>query len=174
MAIRDYILTGQFGPRYEGVPEDAKRDAIDLKELFSGDCGADPQQRVKTLFAVVGIRMVPFLRPEELDRVWSVLESGSCAASFGARERAWITLYKALGRRDGEAMAKGANEILVSERFLPSVPTNYLIVTGMLGHILQEDFSGSLQFWQEYGKRAAGADQPTRLFQLLYAMSEAQ
>jgi len=172
MALRDYYLGNGFDNIYLGVSEDVKKQAVRLRQLFFSECGAGSEERIDSLYATMAIHVVPFLNPDELDAVWKNLESGACVRSFTLRDRQWIALLKAVGKKDGRTMAGTARALLEQEQDLSEGPMTYLIATGMLGHLVQGEREESLRLWQKYQSRIGG-DQQALLFRFLAALSAA-
>jgi hypothetical protein len=96
IALRDFFLQGQFSFKYGGIPREVVREASELRQLALGECRQGPElSRIKVgLYNVVVLRMLPFLRPGELESVWNELESGQCFQSLSPRENKWIALFK--------------------------------------------------------------------------------
>jgi hypothetical protein len=171
MALRDFYVTGSFGTLYLHVHEDVKKQGIQLKQLFFSECGSGPEERIVSLHKTIGIQMIPFLRPHEMDDVWKRLESGACVRSFTPGDRQWITLLKAVGQRDARAMASAADALLERGQDLPEGPMTYLVAAGMLGNLAQGKKEESLRFWQKHGSRVSGSETQALLFRFLTALS---
>ncbi len=171
MMLREYLLQGKFDSRYENVSIDRKQEALQLKQIFY-DCRAlsGEDAGMKNLFDSFVI-MTSYLRPRELDAVWKKLDSGPCARALSTEKRNWIALFKAVGKRDGSAMARAAQTILESGQQLPPNALKYVVSSGMLGHLRYGDGEGSLRLWSRYQSDIFGADKPDLLFRLLAADS---
>jgi len=171
MALRDYYLTESFSNLYFYVPADIKQQAVELKQLFSNKCGSGSEERIVSLYGTVASRMIPYLRPNELDAVWKKLECGACVRLFTHRDRQWITFFKAVGQRDSKTMANTAKVLLEKEQELPEGPMRYLVASGMLGYLVQGDREESLRLWHKYQFKMFGTGRPILLFRLLVALS---
>jgi hypothetical protein len=171
--LKEFILQGRFGLRYGNISMDAMQQATQLKKIFY-DCrslsGEDPG--MKSLFDTF-VNIIPYLRPHELDAVWKKLDSGPCARSLSTEKRNWIALFKAVGKRDARAMARAAQTILESGQQLPPNALKYVVLSGMLGHLRQDDREGSLRLWSHYQREIFGTDNPDLLPRLLAAESAA-
>ncbi|MBI5665727.1 MAG: spermidine synthase [Nitrospirae bacterium] len=172
MALRDYFMHGNFGSTGKVITDEVMGQAVELKRLFSEDCGPESRQtdRLFNLYNIAN-RMTPYLRPAELDALWNTLESGACARVLTETEREWIGLFKAVGRRDAKAMSDTARSLLEKERDLPEGPTRYLVASGMLGSLVKGDKGESLRLWNNYKSRIYGTDRPSLLFRILAAES---
>ena len=115
--------------------------------------------------------MVPYLRPQELDAIWKILESGPCASSLSSAEKEWIALFKAVGKRDAARISGGAKTILTNNQPKQQEALKFLVAAGMAGFLMQGDKAGSLALWSTYRTGIFGAGQPDLLFSLLEANS---
>jgi len=169
MALRDFYLHGNFGNRGHGVPENIKQQAFQIKRLLY-DCRTEAEQdeRVISLYTMA-VNMIPFLRPNELDAVWKALEAGGCVGSFTPREKEWLSLLKAVSRRDAVAMASAAKALLEKEQDIPQGPMRYLVAAGMLGYLVQGNREEALRLWRDYKSKIYETGQPALLFRLLTA-----
>lgn len=172
MALRDYFMHGNFGSTHRSITDDVRGQAVELRRLFSEECGSEKGQsdRLFNLYNIAN-RMTPYLRPVELDALWNTLESGACARVLTDSEREWIGLFKAVGRRDARTMADTSRTLLDKDSNLPEGPTRYLVASGMLGSLVKGDKVESLLLWNNYKSRIYGTDQPSLLFRILAAES---
>ncbi|NTW57981.1 MAG: fused MFS/spermidine synthase [Nitrospirae bacterium] len=171
MALHDYSSQGSFDKKYANVREDLKEAAVKLRRLYY-DCRstADPVDRFFTLF-YPSSTMLPYLTPSESDAVWKNLESGPCAAAISAREKKWIGLFKAVGRRDAGTMASEARWLLENELQMPPVAEKYLVAAGMLGSLAKGDKEGAHGLWSLYQQVLFVNKNPDVLFRILAAQS---
>jgi spermidine synthase len=173
MALRDYFLTGGFGPRYFDVPRDIRQKAIRLRHLFH-ECSSapDPIHRLESLFDV-SVNMIPYLSAVELGAVWKKLESGPCTAKLSDQEKRWVALFKAVSNRDASGMTVAARTLLESENNLPLPALKYLVASGMLGSLVQGEKAESYRLWSKYKPFVFADNEPDLLFRLLAAESVA-
>jgi predicted membrane-bound spermidine synthase len=173
MALRDYVLYGNFDRRHGNIPSGVQELAVQLKQMFF-DCGMKQSgitRRVSLMNAVIA--MVPYLSPRELEAISKKLESGPCAGSLSSDERNWLGLFKALSKRDPGAMVSASTAILESEKRLLPNAVKILVASGMLGHLMQDDREASLKLWSAYRSSLFKDTQPDLLFRLLAAESSA-
>ena len=171
MALRDYFIAEKFDPKYVDIPEDIRRKAMRLKQLFYDcDSKANELERLESLFDV-SVNMIPYLSPFELGAFWKALESAPCAAKFTAQERQWVTLFKAVGNRDALGMPIAARTLLGNVNQSQLAAVRYLVASGMLGSLAQGDKGGSYRLWSEYRAMMFGDSQTDLLFRLLAAES---
>jgi spermidine synthase len=171
MAMRDYLLSGSFGPRYDRVDGDDKQLAIRLKEMFTR-CGAvtDTNERFATLF-MAATTVIPFLSPLEQERIWQSLESARCASSLSSRERMTLRLFRATAVRDGGRMAEAAVELLQQGTGFNGTMQKYLAAAAMTGYLLQGKTDEANRFWTRQGSLLFRNGEPDLLFRLLVAES---
>ena len=173
MALRDYFHEGQFSYKYSEIPPDVIREASDLRLLASRECqeGQGLQGLKAGLYHVVVLRMTPYLRPGEMEGVWSALESGPCFKSLPPRENKWIALFKAVGRRDVKTMADIAGDLLANEPNIQPGIKKYVVAAGMMGNLTQGAREKSFRIWDAYLSSTYGKRKPELLFRLLLADS---
>ena len=172
MSLRDHFLSGD--PKKRPVDGAYVQHVLTVERLF-GDCKARPDEdeSIASLYMVASV-MSAYLNPEELDAVWKRLEAKPCSRSLTRRQRNWVVFFKALGRRDPNAMEVTANNLLAQEQDIPQGASRLLVASAMLGSLAQGDQAGSLRLWQDYRSKLFGADGPNMIFRLLAAESGAR
>ncbi len=172
MALRDYSLNGSFGSKYGHVPAPIQAQAAGFRQIFT-DCQSvpDPAGRFLRLYNTAA-DMIPYLRPQEMEKVWMKLESSPCAHLLSSAERNWMALFRAVGRRDASAMVSGAKVLLESGPRSDPEALRFLVACGMVGSLMQSDRNGSLRLWSAYRSRIFGTVEPDLFFRLLAADSE--
>ena len=172
MGLRDYFLKGVFEPRYGDIPEETREKAAALRRILLDGCVSAPDgsDRLASLFDI-SLAMIPYLRPGELEAVWRYLAPEQCADRFTAREKLWHDLFRAVSRRDARTMSGVARSLLANEADLPVGAVRYLVASGMLGSLAQNDRDGSYRLWSQYKKTVLGGDESSLLFRLLAAES---
>ena len=170
MALRDYNLQGHFGPRYGAVPSGVERQARTLRQSFS-ECLSGPDQTRHTNLFNVSVEMVPYLRPQELNAVWTRLETGACRRARWAEDQHWIALFKAVGRRDGGGMANEAEAILATGGSFDPLEERMLVASAMVGSLMQGDRPVAFGYWKKYRTALFRAGEPDLFFRLLAAES---
>jgi spermidine synthase len=170
MAIRDYILSGSFDPRYADVAEEDKKLAIRLRKMFH-ECNAVTGQGdgLESLF-VMGMNITPYLAPAELEAIWQALEAGPCAAALPVTERRLVALFEAAGRGDGSGMTDSALALLGAGNVSPAA-LKYLTASAMLGYLLNGNNEESYRLWSKYRYALFEGREPDLLFRLLAAES---
>lgn len=171
MALRDYYVQGRVNPKYKNMTEDVKKQAIEVMGIFK-KCSpmAGEEERVVSMFNIFK-RMVPYLSPKEMDAIWKSLYSGPCEDSFTVTEKQWLSLFKAIGKRDAKTMADSARTLLESGKIMTQARLRYLVASGMLGFLAQGEKKESLRLWYKYQPVIFSDKQPGMLFRLLVANS---
>jgi len=171
MAVRDYFLRGGFLPRYKTVSPELRQQAETVRALFRTCPDQQTQDRsVGSLFAV-SIAMTPYLAPAELDAVWRALEKGPCTGTLTPHIRQAVGLFKAIGRRDGQAMSAIARTMLDDPRTMTPSTVKYLVTAGMLGSLAQGDRQTAAGLWARYRPVLFNDRKPDLLLQVLAAES---
>jgi predicted membrane-bound spermidine synthase len=146
MGMRDYILGGSFTPAYDGINASFRDDALRVRRIFfEGKAEKDAAARRASLYNV-GSFLSAFLLPGELDAVWSRLESGPAAGTLSAAERGWVTLFRAIGRRDARGTDRAAKALREIDPGMPTTSFQYLATAGLLAAEVTGD-PGDRAFW---------------------------
>lgn len=174
LSVREGLLHGQFSQDYPDALRTVQMLAIDIRSYLA-DCetSAEPDEILNSLFHV-GIGLSSFLPKDELVPVWDVLRSAECKPFFPESWEQWISLFQAVGERDGKKMAGLAERILsIKENPDPHpLRQRYLLAVGMLGYLVQGNREGSLGLWSKYAEPVVGNQTLPVLFRFLLAHSE--
>ncbi|MFZ2198421.1 MAG: hypothetical protein WAV13_11850 [Thermodesulfovibrionales bacterium] len=148
VSFRDYFLGGPGDESRLGAA--FMHNAAMMKNLFSGCRSSESSEmRINGAFNVA-VQMIPYLTPAELEEVWQALESGSCAERRSPQESEWVSLFRAVGKRDAAAMERHSLTLLRASSSLTDVETKYLVAAGMLGSIVNGNREGCNALWNEY------------------------
>jgi spermidine synthase len=169
-ALREYLLQGRFTSKQDDVPIELKRQAVQFRSLFT-DCRAVPREHRMDVLFDTSLIIFPFLSPEDSAEVWHALESKNCVSSFTATEKDWISLFKAVGQRDADAMAHSSAVLIERGEDANPVRLKYLIATTMLGNLACGNREKAVRIWSQNRASLFGASQPSLLFRLLAANS---
>lgn len=170
MAMRDYYLYGNLNEKYGDMPIEIRNNAEILRRMFY-DCNFLSGPKRKELLFDVAINIVTYLRLNELDAIWKILESGPCTKTFSSLEKEYISFFKAVGRRDAELMASTAKTLLNSDQEITPVRIQYLVAAGMLGNLAQRNKAESYKLWSAYKNVLFGNGKLPLLFRFLVANS---
>ena len=170
MALRDYYSKGLFLPRYGDVDAEVKACAIEVKNMFfKRQSMEDPNRRI-FLFNMAK-NMIPYLSSVESAAVWNTLESAPFAGRLTPVEKTYVSLFKAIGERDGRKMADFAKLLLESEQDITPSRMQYVLAAGMLGNLAQGNREQSASLWSTYHSRVIGTGKPNLLLHFLETKS---
>ena len=83
----------------------------------------------------------------------------------------YVSLFKAIGERDGVKMARFAKRLLESEQDIAPARLQYVLAAGMLGDLAQGKRGESAGLWSRYRSRIAVTGEPVFLLRFLEAES---
>ena len=136
---------------------------------------AEGQQWMQSLYAIAAV-INPASRPGDVRQFWNRIGSSPCFQTLPPMGKAWLSLFAAVGARDGDRMAAIAEDILPQSSNLPASWRGYVLTAAMAGNAAGGDWGALSTLWAQYG-----ADIPDRpetigerlLFRLLRAHSHA-
>jgi hypothetical protein len=154
-------------PQPLGIPRQLQKD-LELARTRLIEC-REPEKYDIWLHALYQLARTlnPLLGPEDASAVWERFELAPCNGSLAAEQRAWMALFKAIGRRDAAAMAARAESLLAVASDLPSGHRQYLVAAGMTGHLAQANRGSAAALWNRYPQDIDGTSDLT--LRLLFA-----
>jgi predicted membrane-bound spermidine synthase len=182
MALRDFLVSGRFAPGYDTPTADgaqataalraeyaeAKEAAAQLERLFYAPWPqGDPNRRIWLFNAAKST--FPYLNPAESEAIWRRLEAGPRAGDLSQVERDYVTLFKAVGRRDAAGMKAVGTRLLETERDITPARLRYVLGAALLGNVGVGTEGEAERLWSRYGPAAAGSGDPGMLYRLLLA-----
>lgn len=170
MSQREYILHGTIKSESDSSPMGALKESAQLRELFSECRPFNDNERQAILFNSL-INIVPYLTKYELESVWKWMDSSTCGSSLNLADKMYIELFKSVGDRDADAMAKTASIILENEKYYTQAQLRYLVAVGMLGYLANGHKEESLKLWTTY-RYMIWDDNSGILFPILESISE--
>jgi predicted membrane-bound spermidine synthase len=171
--IRDH-LTGS-GPVFTPAAESQEfaNEAKELKRLLL-DCVTPPHgDKIFVLFGGA-LKLVPYLRPEELQVIWQSLESGPCLKNWSTRELLWFEFIKAMSNRNTDRISSLSGLLLADSRDLTPARKKYLVAASMLANLALGNKQTAKQLWSENKGALFGQDETRLLFRLLALHSKNQ
>jgi spermidine synthase len=172
VAVRDFFMTGHFDHAGNDVPVDTKRNA-ELVRSFLRDCQYARRWDIWLDSLInVAAEMISYLTPEELEQVWTKLGLSECDNKLNVTQKHWISLLKAVSRRDADGMAETAAVLLSEAEPYRRANFDYALAAGMLGNIARKTPKETQRLWITYGSRLDGPREPWLLFRLLLAHSQ--
>ncbi|MBF0126623.1 MAG: spermidine synthase [Magnetococcales bacterium] len=154
-----------------GQPE-LVTQASRLRQVLA-DCRNLPEHGDKVyLMYQMGVIVLPHLHPDELQAIWTALESLPCGQGLQEHEERWLTLFKAIGRRDPPAMLTEVNRLLAQKPLLTRTRGTYLFGIGLLSLLAQERHGEALAFWDRHLQDWFERSTPPLAYQYLRAVAE--
>jgi predicted membrane-bound spermidine synthase len=171
---RDFYLSADR-PLPVGIPTDLEKN-LELSKMRGLDCidAKSFDVWVQSLFQVA--RTVnSVLDPAEADAIWSRFEGAPCFKRLEQDDRAWVALFRAVGRRDAAAMAKHADGLLAQGRELSSTHKQFLLRASLAGNIATGQLDRAQGAWDKHSPDAAraGIDLDLRLLRAYLAVAKA-
>jgi hypothetical protein len=171
---RDFYLAAER-PLPVGIPTDLEKN-LELSKMRGLDCidAKSFDVWVQSLFQVA--RTVnSVLDPAEADAIWSRFESAPCFKRLQQEDRAWVALFRAVGRRDAAAMAAHADGLLAQGRELTSAHMQFLLRASLAGNIVTGQLDRAQGAWDKHSPEAArtGIDLDLRLLRAYLAVAKA-
>ncbi len=166
ITLREYLEGAS--PSGDVLEGEAKWYADEARKILL-DCGppGDPNRRVFLFNSFM--KIARNVTPAESDAIWKEMESTRCAGRLSAIEEGYVSLFKAVGRRDGASMASASQFLLGAERDITPARMNYVLAAGMLGLISEERWRDAESLWNAYEPRIAQGGAKSFVMRLLEA-----
>jgi spermidine synthase len=157
---RDFLLRA-VPPEPQGIPRQLQKD-LELIHARLIEC-RDPEKYDIWLHALYQLARTlnPLLGADDSGAVWDRLEQAPCARALAPDQRAWIAMFRAVGRHDAAAMAQGAERLLAAPSDLPAGHREYLVAAGMAGYLAQGQHAKAAALWRRYPRELGGTDELT-------------
>jgi spermidine synthase len=172
--LNEYILHGLWKwdhPNTHLSPD--FRKYADMVRQSLSDCSGKtpPEQWWDGMLFTVAERLLPAGSPNHLTKLWEKAEL-SCRPQRSMSQRDFVTLLKAIDRRDALSMAQTARKLLEEMPDASSGLRTYILATGMLGDLSTGHKQAALALWGQYGELLDVKDSQTLLMRLLVAQAE--
>ncbi len=164
-AVRDYLLSGN-AVAIRSLDAETRTYAEQARGIFY-DCGSTTDRDRKIALFNTAKNSIPYLSPAESSAIWKKLGSGPCADRLSPIEQSYVSLFKAVGERNGRKMAGAAQYLLDHEPDISSARLKYTAAAGMLGNLAAGDREGSEAIWSLLQNRTKGTARKTFLFYFL-------
>ena len=169
--MRDQLIGGGAIFFQSNKTQKYVNDANKLKRLFL-QCVA-PRDGDKVLVLVgAALKLVPYLRPDELQAIWYRLESGPCMSTWSAKELLWFDFVKSMSNRDIGKISDLADRLLADSRNMIPPLKKYLIAASMLSKMSSSDKQASKRVWLQYKDEFFVPGEMGLLFRLLALHSQ--
>lgn len=156
--IRDFFLeNGQAGP---GQLDFGKQVLTTLLSLPVSQCQLQETAIMwrDAMFNIAKVTL-PYLSPQELQPMWQKIEATACVQKLSDPYLQWLSLFKAVGDRDGNSMASHATAILERpaerqdrERY------RYLVAAQLLGLLHQGNPREAKAVWDAHASTFQGEE----------------
>lgn len=167
--LRSAILERRYGDTAQSA-----NPAMLMPILFVEACDDARQESmwVEGLVALAAT-IVPSSTPAELETIWSRITDAKCFGKRSAKQREWLDLVRAVGRRDAPAMLKLSEKILAeARRGGRPEPMQYALRAAMLGNLLGPERGNLAQLWFAYGSLGFSSPQPPLDVRLMMSLDE--
>jgi predicted membrane-bound spermidine synthase len=146
---RDYLLVSK-PPEPVAIPRVFQKD-LELVRARLVEC-RDVERSDIWLHSLYDLARTlnPMLSAADAHAVWDRIERAPCSSLLAPQERQWIGLFKAVGERSGESMARLAEALLAQPTDLPPGHRKYLIAAGMAGYLAQGKRAEAQALWNRY------------------------
>ena len=147
--FRDYLAYIHGDLKDDSIPPAPAGKVID--DLI-GYCVATigGTDKLPALFNIA-VKVVPYLRPAELEPLWRYVEDLPCASGLTSYESGWLDFFKAVGKRAPAEIVQTGQELLDTGLSMTDSLKEYLVISMMLGHIALDQQDSSLRLWDQYG-----------------------
>jgi spermidine synthase len=139
LSIRDAIASGKLSDL--DSPTAALLTLIDM----SAQKCADPMGQVVWFTAVhrVTDQTIPYLRPPELDGVWSRITASACYQSATDQNKRWVGLLEALSKREPAEIERYGAQLLDSKEQLSTDDLAYITTAMGVAYVRTGDFENA-------------------------------
>lgn len=150
------LLASLGAPPNAAEPPGGRGNDADLAKLhatFRFQCvdSTDAQYWSQRVFRVMTSTLT-FIEPAEIETLFDALEAHECYALLAEDDRQWIALFRAVARRDADAMYTIAADLLNRpDAFENSERFGYLLASAMLGRLALKDAPGAYATWEQFG-----------------------
>jgi len=170
--MRDYLLGKSLMNVSAANRRYVIKKASEFKALFA-NCGLAPSHgdRVFVLLEL-GLKLVSYLRPNELHLIWQHLNVQSCKTQWTEIESSWLELVIAVGERNAEKMQVLAEKLLIQDKNTTAARQKYLVAVAMLGNLAQGKKQRALALWDNYGGDLFVDKEPLMMFRMLIENSK--
>jgi spermidine synthase len=143
------FLLRDLPPEPVGIPTQLQKD-LEVVKLRLFEC-RNPRELDVWLHSLLRVaRLVnPLLPAAEAQSLWGAAAGAGCVRSLRGFQRQWLALFRAVGARDGAAMAELGAALLTSAPELHAEAREYLLLAGMTGAIASQRRELARRLWDE-------------------------
>jgi spermidine synthase len=171
LQLRDVLARGIEPELIQSLEASGTRtESVILARLMLEQCTAHkhPQLWQKHMLRVA-ISLIPHLSSAELRPAWDALKTMPCYADLQSDQQHWIELLTSISARDGAAMARQAERLLVIDQYTQNSEIyGYLLAAAMLGHMQNDDPAMAMHAWNTHAARLLRGKMPGNFLRFLY------
>jgi spermidine synthase len=174
MMLYRYHVTGQWQWDHADLPVASNlRANAELARRALYDCGAQmPMSEWLTgMFRVVAERILPYLKPSELEVLWRSVDSDICRTTLSAVQWKFLSLFKSVGARDAAGMAHAAEELFAERAHMHPRLFEYVVSAAVLGDLASGNKEAARELMRSHGSFLEEESPRPLLIRLLKAHS---
>ena len=160
-AFRDHVL--------DPASSDGRPGRVREAERLLARCRQPPRDDPVAALFDLGQKVVPYLHPAEDAALWRELADSACVGGLAEKQRDWLAVIQAVGRRDAGEMADAARRLLAAGGDRTPAERRYLCAVGMLGSIASGRPEQARALWEDAGEAAYRDEWPSLFIRLLAA-----
>jgi spermidine synthase len=145
------------------------RKSLRIILAWAENCSKSPDGVWLDSLQEVAGSAVAQLRPQELAQMFEAWVPPRCSAMLSEQQSQWLAFYKAMGQRDGTAMASAADSLLALAKDLDGNQRGLLFTSGLLGKLAEGNKQGAAAMWNTYAPAIVGNGSPSLPLRLLAA-----
>jgi hypothetical protein len=123
------------------------------------------------MFRVVAERMLPYLKPGELEVLWRSVDSDACRTALSPVQRKFLSLFRSVGARDGAGMARAARELMAERGHMHPQLFQYILSAAVLGELASGSKEAARELMRNHGSFLERESPQPLLIRLLKAHS---
>jgi len=158
MGIREYLLAIQQSQPPVISEHLSSRDLQLIQSFISIQQQCYPDTVLRAWlpnFEQIIIDTLPYLPPEQMQVIWTVVETAPCFDELSPRIHQWLALYQAIANFDPQRITPLVIALLenseADDNTIRRSRTNeYLVTVGLLAYLHAEDYTEALALWRRY------------------------
>lgn len=146
--------TWNWGHPDNPISDGFLRSAIHAKQILTKKCSEKMLEKDwwKTMLNTTAT-IAPYLSMEQVNKLIQFVEAPSCARHFSNPQRSYISLVKAVRKRDAALMTQYSISFLTQRgsNLIDAENMEYVLTAGMLGSLSSGDTQQARLLWNKYG-----------------------
>jgi len=142
------------------------RSAIHAKQILTNECSEKMlKQDWWTAMLNTTASIIPYLSMEQTKGLMQLVESPACSKYFSDSQRNFISLIKAVRKREPALMTRYSKTLLTSigDKMPDAEILEYILTAGILGYLSTGDTQQARLLWNNYGNLLPNKSFATRL-----------